>query len=88
MSVQLNISGVEQLYRNIDKAVKWSTKDSENLQKVGHRVGDVYAGYIKANVKDLGKEKGEGSDVNSLLKVGKFYRSAHNKKKIKTEEKR
>ena len=54
--MSLKITGAEQLYRNIDKVAKWSEQDSQALQAVGHRVGAVYANYIKANVKDLGKD--------------------------------
>ena len=37
--MSLKITGAEQLYRNIDKVAKWSVKDSQSLQAVGHRVG-------------------------------------------------
>lgn len=53
--MSVTITGANQLYKNIDKLAKWSIKDSAALQAVGHRVGDVYANYLKANVKDLGK---------------------------------
>jgi hypothetical protein len=72
MSIQVKISGAEQLYRNIDKAVKWSTKDSKKLQEVGHKVGNVYANYIKANVKDLGKDTKVRGKV---IKDGQLRRS-------------
>ena len=54
--MSVTITGANQLYKNIDKLVKWSEKDSKALQDVGHRVGAVYANYIKTNVKDLGKD--------------------------------
>ena len=54
--MSVTITGANQLYKNIDKLVKWSEKDSKALQEVGHRVGDVYANYIKSNIKDLGKD--------------------------------
>ena len=54
--MSVTITGVNELYKNIDKLAMWSVKDSKALQDVGHRVGDVYANYIKANVKDLGKD--------------------------------
>jgi len=54
--MSVTITGANELFKNIDKLAKWSTKDSKALQDVGHRVGDVYANYIKANVKDLGKD--------------------------------
>ena len=54
--MSVTITGAKELYKNIDKLVKWSEKDSKALQDVGHRVGDVYANYIKSNIKDLGKD--------------------------------
>jgi len=54
--MSVTITGANELYKNINKLVKWSEKDSKALQDVGHRVGAVYANYIKANVKDLGKD--------------------------------
>ena len=54
--MSVTITGANELYKNIDKLAMWSVKDSKALQDVGHRVGDVYANYIKANVKDLGKD--------------------------------
>ena len=50
------VTGTAQLYKNIDRMAKWSIKDSAALQKIGERVGDVYANYLKANVKDLDKD--------------------------------
>lgn len=67
-----SISGANQLYKNIDKLVKWSQKDSKALQEVGHRVGDVYANYIKSNVKDLGKDI---SVRGTLVRSGQLRRS-------------
>tara|TARA_R110000765_G_scaffold405876_1_gene502645 strand:- start:531 stop:1040 length:510 start_codon:yes stop_codon:yes gene_type:complete len=78
VNIKLNISGTEQLFRNIDKAVKWSTKDSQKLREVGHRVGAVYAGYIKANVKDLGKDitvRGGASKWATVVKSGQLRKS-------------
>jgi hypothetical protein len=56
MQSSVKITGGQQLYKNIDRLAKWNINDSLRLQDVGHRVGAVYAGYIKANVKDLGKD--------------------------------
>ena len=56
MSATVKITGVDKLFKRIDKIAQWSEKDSKKLQDVGHRVGAVYANYIKANVKDLGKD--------------------------------
>ena len=57
MSATVKISGVNELFKRIDKIAKWSEKDSKKLQDIGHRVGDVYGNYIKANVKDGSFEK-------------------------------
>jgi len=57
MSATVRISGANELYKKIDKLVKWSQKDSKKLQDIGHRVGAVYGNYIKANVKDGSFEK-------------------------------
>ena len=56
MSATVKISGVDKLFKRIDKMAQWSRKDSKALKDIGHRVGDVYGNYIKANVKDLGKD--------------------------------
>ncbi len=54
--MSVRITGANELYKKIDKIATWSERDSVALQNVGHRVGAVYANYIKANVKDLGKD--------------------------------
>mgnify|MGYP003637222033 FL=1 len=54
--MSVTITGAKELYKKIDKLVKWSEKDSKALQNVGHKVGAVYANFIKSNVKDLGKD--------------------------------
>ena len=53
--MSVTITGVNQLFAKIDKIAKWSERDSQKLQAIGHRVGDVYANYLKANVKDYSK---------------------------------
>ena len=70
--MSVTITGVNELYKNIDKLAMWSVKDSKALQDVGHRVGDVYANYIKANVKDLGKDI---SVRGTKVKSGQLRRS-------------
>tara|TARA_R100000544_G_scaffold36812_2_gene25899 strand:+ start:168 stop:653 length:486 start_codon:yes stop_codon:yes gene_type:complete len=70
--MSLQITGAEKLYRNIDKVARWSIEDSQKLQDVGHRVGAVYANYIKANVKDLGKDT---RLRGKLIKDGQLRRS-------------
>jgi hypothetical protein len=54
--MSVTISGANQLYKNIDKLAKWSVKDSAALVNIGERVGNVYANYLAANVKDLDKD--------------------------------
>ena len=64
--MSVTVTGTNELFKNIDKLAKWSVKDSKALQDVGHRVGAVYANYIKSNVKDLGKDiKVRGMKVKS-----------------------
>jgi len=70
--MSVTITGANELFKNIDKLAKWSTKDSKALQDVGHRVGDVYANYIKSNVKDLGKDI---SVRGTKVKSGQLRRS-------------
>ena len=70
--MSVTITGANELYKNIDKLAMWSVKDSKALQDVGHRVGDVYANYIKANVKDLGKDI---SVRGTKVKSGQLRRS-------------
>ncbi len=71
MSVRL--SGANELFAKIDKIAKWSDTGSKQLQAIGHRVGDVYANYLRANVKDYDKTiifRG------SKIKPGQLRRSA------------
>jgi hypothetical protein len=51
----VTVTGVNKLFNKIDKIAKWSAKDSDKLQDIGHRVGAVYANYLKANVKEYHK---------------------------------
>lgn len=53
--MSVKVTGVNKLFRKIDKIAKWSERDSQKLQAIGHRVGEVYANYLKANVKDYHK---------------------------------
>ena len=50
--MSVTVTGVNKLFNKIDKLAKWSEKDSNKLVQIGHRVGNVYANYIKDNVKD------------------------------------
>lgn len=68
--MSVTITGANQLYKNIDKMAKWSIRDSAALQVVGERVGDVYANYLKANVKDY-KEDITGINKGKAFKVKK-----------------
>ena len=54
--MSVKITGANQLYKNIDKIARWSEKDSAALKAVGERVGDIYANYLKTNIKDLEKD--------------------------------
>tara|TARA_R110000851_G_scaffold24809_1_gene71798 strand:- start:855 stop:1337 length:483 start_codon:yes stop_codon:yes gene_type:complete len=54
--MSVRITGANQLYKNIDKIARWSEKDSAALKAVGERVGDIYANYLKTNIKDLEKD--------------------------------
>ena len=83
--MSVTITGANELYKNIDKLAKWSVNDSKALQDVGHRVGDVYANYIKANVKDLGKDISvRGTKVKSgqLRRSGGTWQPDKNKNTI------
>tara|TARA_R100000655_G_scaffold110126_1_gene167941 strand:+ start:6644 stop:7126 length:483 start_codon:yes stop_codon:yes gene_type:complete len=51
----VTVTGVNKLFAKIDKLSRWSERDSAKLQDIGHRVGGVYANYLKANVKDYSK---------------------------------
>ena len=83
--MSVTVTGTNELFKNIDKLAMWSIKDSKALQDVGHRVGDVYANYIKANVKDLGKDiKVRGKKVKSgqLRRSGGTWQPDKNRNKI------
>lgn len=71
--MSVTISGANQLYKNIDKFAQWSVRDSAKLQKIGEKVGNVYANYLKANVKDLDKDT---SLRGKKIKKGQLRRSS------------
>ena len=71
--MSVTITGANQLYKNIDKIAQWSVRDSAALQKIGERVGGVYANYLKANVKDLDKDT---SLRGRKIKKGQLRRSS------------
>ena len=73
----ITIDGMNKLFKAIDNIVKWSAKDSDKLQEIGHRVGKVYATWLRANIKDLGKDitvRTSGSATK--VKSGQLRRSA------------
>ena len=75
--MSVTISGANQLYKNIDKLAKWSVKDSAALVNIGERVGNVYANYLKANVKDYNKDiTGINKGKAFKVKKGQLRRSS------------
>ena len=71
--MSVTVTGANQLYKNINRLAQWSVRDSAALQAVGERVGDVYANYLKANVKDLDKDT---SLRGRKIKKGQLRRSS------------
>ena len=71
--MSVTVTGANQLYKNINRIAQWSVRDSAKLQAVGERVGDVYANYLKANVKDLDKDT---SLRGRKIKKGQLRRSS------------
>ena len=71
--MSVTITGANELYKNINRIAQWSVRDSAKLQAVGERVGDVYANYLKANVKDLDKDT---SLRGRKIKKGQLRRSS------------
>jgi hypothetical protein len=71
--MSVTVTGANQLYKNINRLAQWSVRDSAKLQAVGERVGDVYANYLKANVKDLDKDT---SLRGRKIKKGQLRRSS------------
>ena len=71
--MSVRITGANQLYKNINRLAQWSVRDSAKLQNIGERVGDVYANYLKANVKDLDKDT---SLRGRKIKKGQLRRSS------------
>ena len=55
MGQNVSISGLNELQRKIEEIARWSQRDSDKLQAINTRVGDVYANYLRANVKDYDK---------------------------------
>ena len=75
--MSVKITGVSELNRKIDNLARWSIKDSEALQKIGHKVGGVYASYLKANIKDLDKDITVRTNKDKLkVKKGQLRRSS------------
>tara|TARA_R110000824_G_scaffold97167_4_gene232115 strand:+ start:156 stop:653 length:498 start_codon:yes stop_codon:yes gene_type:complete len=71
------VTGLNNLYKKIDKIAKWSERDSNKLQAINHRVGDVYANYLKANIKDYGEDiRGTNKGTPFLIKTGQLRRSS------------
>ena len=74
--MSVRITGANELYKKIDKIATWSERDSVALQNVGHRVGAVYANYIKANVKDYHSDiTGVNKGKEFIVKKGQLRRS-------------
>jgi len=73
MSEAISIKGLNELYRKIDKIAKWSDRDSTKLQNIGHRVGDVYANYLKSNIKDTRFEGNKFRVTHTDKSNGKSY---------------
>jgi hypothetical protein len=71
--MSVTVTGANQLYKNINRIAQWSVRDSAKLQAVGERVGDVYANYLRANVKDLDKDT---SVRGRKIKKGQLRRSS------------
>jgi|TARA_R110001606_G_C14928672_1_gene597674 hypothetical protein len=71
--MSVTVTGANELYKNINRLAQWSVRDSAKLQAVGERVGDVYANYLKANVKDLDKDT---SLRGRKIKKGQLRRSS------------
>ena len=71
--MSVTVTGANQLYKNINRLAQWSVRDSAKLQNIGERVGDVYANYLKANVKDLDKDT---SLRGRKIKKGQLRRSS------------
>ena len=73
----ITIHGINSIFKKIDNVVKWSEKDSLKLQEIGHRVGNVYANWLKTNIKDLGKDITVRTSTGPLRgKSGQLRRSA------------
>mgnify|MGYP003650978829 CR=1 FL=1 len=75
--MSVTITGANELYKNINRIAQWSVRDSAKLQAVGERVGDVYANYLKANVKDYDKDiTGTNKGKAFKVKKGQLRRSS------------
>jgi len=74
----VSVEGMNKLFKAIDNIAKWTDRDSRKLVEIGHKVGNVYANYLKANVKDLGKDITVRSNKFSktVVKSGQLRRSS------------
>ena len=86
---RVEVQGLSKVMAKLEKLAKWSEKDHNALVDINTRVGDVYAGSLRANIKDFGKdikvyEKNQGpgrnpgnapGKVRMIVKSGQLRRS-------------
>lgn len=53
---RVEINGINEVLKKLEKLAKWSEKDHNALVDINTRVADVYAGSLRANIKDFGKD--------------------------------
>jgi hypothetical protein len=73
---RVEVQGLSKVMAKLEKLAKWSEKDHNALVDINTRVGDVYAGSLRANIKDFGKdikvyEKNQGPGRNPGNAPGK-----------------
>lgn len=74
---KVEIDGLNQVLRKLDRLANWSEKDYANLLAINERVANVYVKSASANVKDFDRDilvqRKDSSDI--LVKRGQLRRS-------------
>lgn len=88
-SARVEIKGLEEVNKKLERLAFWSEKDFQNLLSINERVGEVYNNSLRANIKDFdrdikvyertgggpGPKTGHKGNVRLKIKRGQLRRS-------------
>ena len=76
-SARVEIKGLEEVNKKLQRLAFWSEKDFQNLLNINERVGEVYNNSLRANIKDFDRDilvqRTNSTDI--LVKRGQLRRS-------------